>query len=134
MRLVRAQHESVVRLAAGHVKSLRKETCYLFRDVADHLSLYSGLLDDHRETLAGLRDTYIGVSSNRLNEIMKRMTAFSALLLPLTFLTGLWGMNFHQLPLAQHGQGFWIFLVICGGVVGLLLWLMARAGWLRRVP
>jgi magnesium transporter len=133
MRLVRAQHESVTRLATGHVKSLRKETCYLFRDVADHLTLYHGLLDDYRETLAGLRDTYIGVASNRLNEIMKRMTAFSALLLPLTFLTGLWGMNFDILPFAHHGLGFWIFLGICSIVIGGLLWMMARAGWLKRV-
>ena len=133
MRLVRAQQESVHRLATGHVKSLRKETCYLFRDVADHLSLFYGMLDDHRETLAGLRDTYIGVASNRLNEVMKTLTVFSALLLPLTFLTGLWGMNFDVLPFAHHGQGFWIFLGLCAAVIGGLLWLMVRAGWLRRV-
>jgi len=133
MRLVRAQHESVLRLAAGHVKTLRKETCYLFRDVADHLTLFHGMLDDHRETLAGLRDTYIGVASNRLNEVMKTLTVFSALLLPLTFLTGLWGMNFEMLPFASHAQGFWIFLGLCALVIGGLLWIMARAGWLRRV-
>jgi magnesium transporter len=133
MRLVRAQHESVQRLATGHVKSLRKETCYLFRDVADHLTLFHGMLDDHRETLAGLRDTYIGVASNRLNEVMKTLTVFSALLLPLTFLTGLWGMNFDVLPFAKHASGFWIFLGLCSVVIGGLLWLMARAGWLRRV-
>lgn len=134
MTLVRAQQESVMRLAVGHVKSLRKETCYLFRDVADHLTLYHGTLDDHRETLAGLRDTYIGVASNRLNEVMKTLTVFSALLLPLTFLTGLWGMNFDILPFAHHGLGFWIFLGICSIVIGGLLWIMARAGWLKRVP
>jgi magnesium transporter len=133
MRLVLAQQESVLRLAAGHVKSLRKETCYLFRDVADHLRLYHGLLDDHRETLSGLRDTYIGVASNRLNEIMKTLTVFSALLLPLTFLTGLWGMNFDVLPFAQHPLGFWMFLALCLSVVGGLVYLMWRAGWLRRV-
>ncbi len=134
MTLVRAQQESVMRLAVGHVKSLRKETCYLFRDVADHLTLYHGTLDDHRETLSGLRDTYIGVASNRLNEVMKTLTVFSALLLPLTFLTGLWGMNFDILPFARHELGFWIFLAICAVVIGGLLWLMVRAGWLKRVP
>lgn len=133
MRLVRAQQESVYRLSLGQVKSLRKETCYLFRDVYDRLNLLMGLLDDHRETLGGLRDTYIGVSSNRLNEVMRTLTVFSALLLPLTFLTGLWGMNFHALPFADHPLGFWIFVGGCGAVVGGLLWLMVRAGWLRRV-
>jgi magnesium transporter len=101
--------------------------------VSDHLRLYHGLLDDHRETLGGLRDTYIGVASNRLNEIMKTLTVFSALLLPLTFLTGLWGMNFDVLPFARHELGFYIFVVVCAAVVGGLLWLMWRAGWLKRV-
>jgi magnesium transporter len=133
LRLVRAQQESVYRLSLGHVKSLRKETCYLFRDVYDHLVRYHALLDDHRETLAGLRDTYIGVASNRLNEVMRRLTVFSALLLPLTFLTGLWGMNFDVLPFAHHGGGFWFFVGLCIVVVGGLFWLMVRAGWLRRV-
>lgn len=135
LRLVRAQQDGMQRLASGHVnvKSLRKETCYLFRDVHDHLVLYQGTLDDYRETLGGLRDTYIGMASNRLNEVMRMLTVFSALLLPLTFLTGLWGMNFNQLPLASHPWGFWIFMAVCLGVVGGLLWLMVRAGWLKRV-
>ena len=132
LRLVRWQAESVGRLAFGHVTSIRQETCYLFRDVHDHLVLYQGILDDHRETLGGLRDTYIGIVNNRMNEVMKTLTVFSALLLPLTFLTGLWGMNFNALPLAQHEYGFWIFLGVCGTVIGFLLWLMYRAGWLRR--
>lgn len=135
LRLARAQQDGLQRLASGHVnvKSLRKETCYLFRDVHDHLVLYQGLLDDHRETLGGLRDTYIGIASNRLNEVMRTLTVFSALLLPLTFLTGLWGMNFQHLPFADHPWGFWLFTLLCAGVVGGLLWLMVRAGWLRRV-
>lgn len=132
-RLVRGQQESVQRLASGNVKQLRKDTCYLFRDVAQHLDLYSGLLEDHRETLAGLRDTYIGVASNRLNLVMKTLTVFSALLLPLTFLTGLWGMNFDHLPLAHEAYGFWIFLGVCLAVIGGMLWFMLRAGWLRKV-
>lgn len=135
LRLVRAQQDGMQRLASGHVnvKSLRKETCYLFRDVHDHLTLYQGMLDDHRETLGGLRDTYIGMASNRLNEVMRTLTVFSALLLPLTFLTGLWGMNFDVLPLANHPLGFWVFVGVCAVVVGGLLWLMVRAGWLKRV-
>jgi magnesium transporter len=131
-RLMRAQQENVQRLAGGNVKQLRKETCYLFRDLAQHLELYSGVLEDHRETLAGMRDTYIGIASNRLNHVMKTLTVFSALMLPLTFLTGLWGMNFDDLPLAREPLGFWLFLVVCLGVMGTMTWLMARAGWLRK--
>ena len=133
LRSARNQRESVQRLAAGTVHSLRQETCYQFRDVHDHLIMIHDVLDDHRETLGGLRDTYIGVLSNRMNEVMKTLTIFSALLLPLAFLTGLWGMNFDVIPGARSPQGFWWFLGGCA-VVLLLIWrFMARKGWLKRI-
>jgi magnesium transporter len=133
LRAARMQRESVQRLAAGNVRSLKKETCYQFRDVHDHLLLIHDTLDDHRETLSGLRDTYIGVISNRMNQIMKTLTVFSAILLPLTFLTGLWGMNFPGLPLSKEPGGFWVVVGVCLAVTSLLLWVMFRRGWLRRM-
>ena len=132
LRAARNQRESVQRLAVGTVRTLTKETCYQFRDVHDHLLMIHDTLDDHRETLAGLRDTYIGVISNRMNEIMKALTVFSAIMLPLAFLTGLWGMNFKMLPFAESPFGFWLFLGICAAVAALLLRWMSRRGWLRR--
>jgi magnesium transporter len=133
LRAARNQRESVLRLAVGTVHALTKETCYQFRDVHDRLLLIHDTLDDHRETLGGLRDTYIGVISNRMNEIMKALTVFSAVMLPLAFLTGLWGMNFRVLPFADSEHGFWIFTGICVAVAALLLRWMAKRGWLRRL-
>jgi magnesium transporter len=133
LRAARNQRESVQRLAVGTVRSLTKETCYQFRDVHDHLIMIHDALDDHRENLAGLRDTYIGVLSNRTNDIMKTLTVFSAVLLPLAFLTGLWGMNFRWLPGAENPAGFWLFVAACGVVVFVLLRFMGKRGWLRRV-
>ena len=133
LRSARNQRESVQRLAAGTVRSLTKETCYLFRDVHDHLLLIHDTLDDHRETLGGLRDTYLGVISNRMNEVMKTLTIFSALLLPLAFLTGIWGMNFDVLPGKNEPYGFWVFLGACVVVSLVMLRFMWRKGWLKRI-
>ena len=133
LRAARNQRESVQRLAAGTVRSLTKETCYLFRDVHDHLLLIHDTLDDHRETLGGLRDTYLGVISNRMNEVMKTLTIFSALLLPLAFITGLWGMNFEVIPGAKDPNGFWYFLGACVVVSLVMLRFMWRKGWLKRI-
>lgn len=133
LRAARNQRESVQRLASGTVRSLRKETCYQFRDIYDDLILLHDALDDHRETLGALRDTYLGVVGNRMNEIMKTLTVFNAVLLPLTFLAGLWGMNFEVIPLAKSPFGFWVFLAACLVLTTVLLRLMARRGWLRRV-
>lgn len=132
LRAARNQRESVQRLAVGTVRSLRKETCYQFRDIHDHLILLHDSLDDHRETLGGLRDTYLGVIGNRTNEVMKSLTVFSAILLPLAFVTGLWGMNV-PVPFGGSAVGFWLVLGICATVSVLMLRLMGRRGWLRRI-
>lgn len=132
VRAARNQRESVQRLAVGTVRSLRRETCYQFRDVHDHLILLHDSLEDHRETLGGLRDTYLGVVSNRMNEVMKSLTVFSVLLLPLAFLTGLFGMNV-PVPFGSHPYGFWIVLGICGAISAAMLRWMGRRGWLRRI-
>jgi magnesium transporter len=132
LRATRNQREGIQRLASGTVRSLRKETCYQFRDVYDDLILLHDALDDHRETLSALRDTYLGVVSNRMNEVMKTLTVFNAVLLPLTFLAGLWGMNFSWLPIAHDRHGFWIFLGVCAAIASVQLLFMARRGWLRR--
>jgi magnesium transporter len=133
LRAARSQRESVQRLAAGVVHSLTRETCYLFRDVHDQLLLIHDTLDDHRETLGSLRDTYLGVINNRMSEIMKTLTIFSAVLLPLAFLTGLYGMNFDALPGKGSPAGFWVFVAACLALVGAMLAWFARRGWLKRL-
>ena len=132
LRAARNQRESVQRLAVGTVQSLRRETCYQFRDVHDHLILLHDSLDDHRETLGGLRDTYLGVISNRMNEVMKSLTVFSVVLLPLAFLTGLFGMNV-PVPFQTNPYGFWLVLGLCVAISGTVLRWMSRRGWLRRI-
>ena len=132
LRSARNQRESVQRLAVGTVRSLTKETCYQFRDVHDHLILLHDSLDDHRETLAGLRDTYLGVINNRMSEVMKSLTVFSAILLPLAFLTGLFGMNV-RVPWEGDPRGFWLVIALCGiSTLGALDW-MRRRGYLKRI-
>jgi magnesium transporter len=132
LRAARNQRESVQRLAVGTVRTLTKETCYQFRDVHDHLILLHDTLDDHRETLGGLRDTYLGVINNRMSEVMKALTVFSAILLPLAFLTGLFGMNV-EVPWQGKIAGFWVVLGLCAASAGGMFVLMARRGWLRRM-
>lgn len=132
LRSARNQRESVQRLAVGTVRSLTKETCYQFRDVHDHLIQLHDSLDDHRETLAGLRDTYLGVVNNRMSEVMKSLTVFSAILLPLAFITGLWGMNV-GVPWEGNPKGFFYVLGFCAlSTAGALHW-MWRRGYLKRI-
>jgi magnesium transporter len=72
-----------------------------FRDVQDHLQRATESIDAGRELLAGVLDAYRSQVANRTNAVMKRLTLFSALLLPLTLITGFFGMNFESIPYAD---------------------------------
>ncbi|MFA5801621.1 MAG: magnesium/cobalt transporter CorA [Thermoleophilia bacterium] len=76
------------------------------RDVYDHLIRLSDMLDSYRDILTGALDVHLSAVSNRLNEIMKRLTLVATIFMPLTFITGFWGMNFAELPV---GSGLWMW-------------------------
>jgi magnesium transporter len=99
-----------------------------YRNTYDHLIRLSELVDNYRELLTGVRDIYVSTVSNRLNEIMKRLTVVATLFLPLTFLTGFFGQNFDWLT--SHDKSFSSFLFL-----GLGLLLVSLVGfwiWFRR--
>ena len=74
------------------------ETVIFLQDVYDHILRVTDSLDTYRDLLSSALDAYLSVQSNNLNEIMRRLTVISTIFLPLTFLTGFFGMNFSHLP------------------------------------
>lgn len=74
------------------------ETLIYFRDVQDHVLRVTDAVDTYRDMMTGLLDIYNSTISNRMNEIMKVLTVFASIFIPLTFLTGIYGMNFHYMP------------------------------------
>jgi magnesium transporter len=103
-----------------------------FRDVYDHLIRISDLIDSYRDLLSGALDIYLTTQSNRLNEVMKRLTIVATIFLPLSFLVGFFGQNFAWL--VKHITTFADFLIWGVGslvvAVALLLWLFNRAHYL----
>jgi magnesium transporter len=77
---------------------VRDETLVYFRDVYDHLIRISDMLDTYRDTLTTALDVHLSTVSNKLKQIMKRLTVLATIFMPLTFLTGFFGMNFTDLP------------------------------------
>ena len=77
-----------------------------------------------------MQDIYLSAISNRLNEVMKVLTIFSAIFIPLTFLAGVYGMNFHYLPELSWRWGYGLFWLLCGGIAGTLLIYFRRKRWL----
>ena len=80
-----------------------------FRDVHDHLIRVFEAVDTLRELISGSLDVYLSNVGNRMNEVMKRLTVVAALFLPITFFTGLMGMNLPDSPLWSDKR-FWFFI------------------------
>lgn len=90
--------EAIAYLARGDSTFVRPETEKYFRDTYDHLVQLVELVETYRELAHGARDIYLNVLSISTNEVMKRLTAVATIILPLTFITSLYGMNFAGSP------------------------------------
>ncbi|MFA5808931.1 MAG: magnesium/cobalt transporter CorA [Thermoleophilia bacterium] len=90
------------------------------RDVYDHLIRLSDMLDSYRDILTGALDVHLSAVSNRLNEIMKRLTLVATIFMPLTFITGFWGMNFVELPVGSR-LWMWGSLLFMGTVSAVMI-------------
>jgi len=103
-----------------------------YRDLYDHLIRISDLVDTYRDLMTGTMDVYLSTVSNRMDSVMKKLTVIATVFLPLTWLTGFFGMNFDAMVKAV---GDWQAFVIFGlgsQLIALvvLLWLMKKHGWL----
>jgi magnesium transporter len=93
-----------------------------FERVADYQSQVLESLDTARSLLGSVLETYRGAVADQTNEIVRVLTVFSAILLPLTLITGVYGMNFIDLPLADEPYGFWVTVGLMA-ILALGLWL-----------
>lgn len=116
--------KTVLPLREQYVKLLRAENLLIhktnrafFNDVNDHLQFVLQTIEICRETLSSLVDLYISNNDLRMNDIMKRLTVVSTIFIPLTFLVGVWGMNFKLMPELDWRYGYlsaWIVMLIVG--------------------
>ncbi len=131
LRRVMLPHRQVFNhLATGSADEIDEREAFYFRDVYDEVLRLTDAVDMLREQLSSLRDTYLSVISQRTNDIMKVLTIISSVLLPLTVIAGIYGMNFEHMPELKSPWGYPATLVAMAGVVvGLLSW-FRRKGWI----
>lgn len=107
-KVVSPQLEIFNRLISREDEYVPRETAPYFRDVYDHLVRTFEVIDSYRDLMSGSMDAYLSTVSNRQNEVMKRLTLFTTIFMPITFLTGLFGQNFAHMPQVEHDNGyFW---------------------------
>jgi magnesium transporter len=100
------------------------------RDLYDHVVQIIEIIETYRERASDLTDSYMSRVSNRMNEIMKVLTIIGTIFIPLTFLAGVYGMNFRYFPELDVPWAYPAFWVICVLMAGLMLLFFRRRGWL----
>jgi magnesium transporter len=100
------------------------------RDVYDHSIHIIDNMETLRELLAGMLDLYVSSSSQRLNETMKTLTLFASIFMPLTFIAGVYGMNFDYMPELHWRWGYPMIMLAMAGCGAGLLYYFRRQHWL----
>ena len=109
---------------------IRSETQLYYRDVYDHTIRIMESVDTTRDLLAGVLETYLSQTSNRMNQVMKQLSIVATLALPLIVVGGIYGMNFSQMPLTHHPLGFYWALGTMAAISAVMVWWVRKNRWL----
>lgn len=130
LRISSKQSAVLYRLSHGEFEQIRPTMLPFYRDVYDHLQRVSSLAENYRDLIGGLMDIHLSVVANKTNDIMKLLAIFSAVMLPLSLIAGIYGMN-TPLPDQDNPNVFWhvvIAMVVFGGTLLGYFW---RKGWIH---
>jgi len=124
------QLEVLYRMSHAEFPQIPENVLPFYRDVHDHLVRISDLSESYRDLVSGLFDIHFSIVANRTNDVMKVMTIFSAIMLPLSVIAGIYGMNFDNMPELRSRYGYFLTLAVMAIVAGGLLVYFWRKGWI----
>lgn len=127
-RAVWPQRDMVSTLS--HDEFVSEENRFYFRDCQDHVIQVVDILESQRERLSGLTDLYLSSVSNRMNEVMKVLTIIATIFMPLSFIAGVYGMNFDNMPELHWRFGYFYALGLMFFCAVLFVFYFFRKGWL----
>lgn len=122
--------EIVSRLIRGETGSVSPETEPFLRDVQDHLLQATDTVNSLTDLLLGLMDLHVSLSGLRMNEVMKVLTIIATIFIPLTFIAGIYGMNFEYMPELSWHYGYFLVVVLMAAVAWIMIRYFKRKGWL----
>jgi len=128
-KIISPQREVYNALSRRDYPYIDSHTAVYFRDVHDHLVRAYEIIDSYRDLVANTLDAYLAANSTRLGQVMKQLTVIATIFMPLSFLTGFFGMNFTGIPFDRP----WLLglvLAVMAALPLLMLTFFARQGWL----
>jgi magnesium transporter len=131
-KVINPQLESFSRLTSESYGVVQPDNLIYYRDVHDHLIRIFEVVDSYRDQMSSALDAYLSMTSNRMNEVMKRLTVVAAIFLPITFLTGVFGMNFGSQPWVQKDPGwlFWASVAVMIAITVVQIVFYRRRRWI----
>lgn len=124
-----APEREIIRGLARTQALVDREAFLYFQDIGDHLARVEDTVETYREVVSGAMDIYLSSVSNRLNEIMKRLTILATIFGVLTVITGIYGMNFEGMPELRWRFGYLAVLGVMAVIVGWMLLEFKRRDW-----
>ena len=129
-RITHHQRDILQRLSRCELREVPREAMPYFRDVHDHFTRVADRADALRDIIVDVTDAFLGVQSSRMNSTVKRLTLISTLMLPLTLVTGFYGMNFRHMPELQWKWGELYALGLLVLVAASALTYLKRKRWI----
>jgi len=130
-KLVSPQREVYNALSRRDYSYIDPKSAAYFRDLHDHLIRATEIVESYRDLVSNMLDAYLATISNRLNEVMKRLTLIATIFMPITFITGFFGMNFAAMPFSRN----WLLWITMAAIVitplAMLVWFI-RSGWIGK--
>lgn len=130
-RTIFPMRELLYRVLNSERVIISKEERMYFMDIYDHLLKLSEMIESNREMANDIRDSYISLNSDRMNNIMKTLTVMSSIFIPLTFIASIYGMNFENMPELHWHWGYFGVLSVMLLVGTSLLVVLWRMGWFK---
>jgi len=131
-RAITPQREAVNKLIRDENELISQTARTYLRDTHDHVVQTTEAVESARELVNGQINTYLTVISNRMNEVMKTLTIVASIFIPLTFMAGIYGMNFEHMPELQKQWAYPALLVLMTLTAGGMVLYFWRKGWIGR--
>ncbi|MCI2255279.1 magnesium/cobalt transporter CorA [Domibacillus sp. PGB-M46] len=128
-RTIVPMRELIYRILESKRFIIQEQKRAYFQDIYDHLLKLSEMIESNRELTSDIRDNYISLNSFRMNNIMKTLTVITTIFMPLTFIAGIYGMNFEHMPELKWHFGYYIILGMMFFIgFGMFIWFKSK-GW-----
>jgi magnesium transporter len=115
-------------LNSDHLENFKSKHIY-FSDIYDHLLRLSEMIESSQAITSEMRENYLSINSNRMNTIMMLLTVITSIFIPLTFIAGIYGMNFKYMPELEWKYGYFLVMGLMAGIALFMFYLFKKKGW-----